>query len=104
VQDRIGQQGEPAAAGVPVAKQEPPHDTKPTVEVAPPAPTIHDTWIKAIALLPLDQHAAALPAIPLDDIRLTPKNITQGLDVLRDMKSLKTIGITHTQAWPTAEF
>ena len=31
--------------------------------------------------------------MPLEDIRLTPKNITQGLDILRDMKSLKTIGI-----------
>ena len=31
--------------------------------------------------------------MPLEDIRLTPKNITRGLDILRDMKSLKTIGI-----------
>ena len=29
----------------------------------------------------------------LEDIRLGPKNITQGLDILRDMKSLKTIAI-----------
>jgi hypothetical protein len=42
--------------------------------------------------------------MPLEDIRLTPKNIAQGLDVLRDMKSLKTIGIDWNQAWPTAEF
>ena len=34
-----------------------------------------------------------LQGMPLEDIRLTPKNITQGLDILRDMKSLKTIGI-----------
>jgi serine/threonine protein kinase len=45
-----------------VAKQEPAPDTKPMVEVAPPAPTVHDTWLKAIALLPLDQHTEALPA------------------------------------------
>ena len=42
--------------------------------------------------------------MPLEDIRLTPKNITQGLDILRDMKSLKTIGIDWNQAWPAAEF
>ena len=34
-----------------------------------------------------------LQGMPLEDIRLTPKNITRGLDILRDMKSLKTIGI-----------
>jgi hypothetical protein len=45
-----------------------------------------------------------LQAIPLEDIRLTPKNFTQGLDILRDMKSLKTIGLSHYQAWPAAEF
>jgi uncharacterized membrane protein len=42
--------------------------------------------------------------MPLEDIRLTPKNITRGLEILRDMKSLKTIGISSNQAWPTAEF
>ena len=50
----------PSGAPSPAAKTPP--DTKPTVEVAPPAPTAHDTWLKATALLPLDQHAAALPA------------------------------------------
>jgi hypothetical protein len=45
-----------------------------------------------------------LQGMPLEDIRLTPKNITQGLDILRDMKSLKTIGIEYNQAWPAAEF
>ena len=35
---------------------------EPMAAVAPPAPTVHDTWLKATALLPLDQHAAALPA------------------------------------------
>jgi hypothetical protein len=45
-----------------------------------------------------------LQGMPLDDIRLTPKNVTRGLDILRDMKSLKTIGTDHNQAWPAAEF
>jgi len=45
-----------------------------------------------------------LQAMPLEDIRLTPTRITQGLDILRDMKSLKTIGITSGTAWPAAEF
>ena len=40
----------------------------------------------------------------LEDIRLTPKNITKGLDILRDMKSLKSIGVDHNQSWPAAEF
>jgi hypothetical protein len=45
-----------------------------------------------------------LHAMKLEDIRLTPRNITQGLEMLRDMKSLKTIGLTHYDAWPAAEF
>jgi Leucine-rich repeat (LRR) protein len=45
-----------------------------------------------------------LQAMQLEDIRLTSKNITQGLDDLRDMKSLKTIGLSHYQAWPATEF
>jgi hypothetical protein len=45
-----------------------------------------------------------LQAMQLDDIRLGPKNITQGLDTLRDMKSLKTIGLHHRHALPAAEF
>jgi hypothetical protein len=45
-----------------------------------------------------------LQGIPLEYFRLTPKNITKGLDRLRDMKSLKTIGIEGNQAWPAAEF
>jgi formylglycine-generating enzyme required for sulfatase activity len=45
-----------------------------------------------------------LQGMPLEEIRLTPKNITRGLDILRDMKSLKTIGIEWNQAWPAAEF
>jgi eukaryotic-like serine/threonine-protein kinase len=45
-----------------------------------------------------------LQGMPLEQIRLTPKNITRGLDILRDMKSLKTIGIDYKQAWPASEF
>ena len=46
----------------------------------------------------------SLQGMPLEDIRLTPKNITKGLDILRSMKSLKTIGIDYNQTWPAAEF
>ena len=42
--------------------------------------------------------------MPLEEIRLTPKHITRGLDILRDMKDLKTIGIQSHQSWPAAEF
>jgi Leucine-rich repeat (LRR) protein len=45
-----------------------------------------------------------LQGLPLEDIRLTPKNITKGLKILRDLKGLKTIGLSHYQAWPAAEF
>jgi Leucine-rich repeat (LRR) protein len=55
---------------------------------------IHDTGITDLT---------PLQGMPLEEIRLTPKNITKGLDILRDMKSLKTIGIGD-QAWPAAEF
>ncbi len=49
---------------------------------------------------------APLQGMSLEDIRLTPKNITKGLDILCDMKSLKTIGISweSDKAWPAAEF
>jgi hypothetical protein len=46
----------------------------------------------------------SLRGMSLEDIRLTPKNITRGLDIVRDMKSLKTIGISWQTSWPTAEF
>ncbi len=46
-----------------------------------------------------------LAEMELEEIRLTPKNITKkGLDILRNMKSLKTIGIEWNRAWPAAEF
>jgi formylglycine-generating enzyme required for sulfatase activity len=45
-----------------------------------------------------------LEGMPLQEVRLAPKNITQGLDILRGMQSLKTIGIDGDKAWPPAEF
>jgi hypothetical protein len=42
--------------------------------------------------------------MPLEDIRVTLKNIAQGLDILRDVKSLKTIGIDAYHILPAAEF
>ncbi len=41
--------------------------------------------------------------MPLEDIHLTPNDITWGLDILRDMKGLKTIGIAYDQSWSAAE-
>jgi uncharacterized membrane protein len=57
-------------------------------------------WIYSTRITDL----SPLQGMPLEDIRLTPKNITRGMDILRDMKSLKTIGINWDQAWPAAEF
>jgi len=45
-----------------------------------------------------------LQGMPLEQICLTPKNISKGLDILRDMKSLKTIGISSEQTWPATDF
>ena len=46
-----------------------------------------------------------LKGMPLEVIHLAaPKNITKGLDILRGMQSLKTIGIVGDKAWPVAEF
>jgi Leucine-rich repeat (LRR) protein len=44
-----------------------------------------------------------LQGMRLGTIYLTPKNITKGLDILRDMKSVN-IGINSDQTWPAAEF
>jgi hypothetical protein len=57
--------------------------------------TIHHTGITDLTLL---------QDMPLEEIRLTPKNINRGLDRLRAMKSLKLIGINYGQVWPAAEF
>jgi serine/threonine protein kinase len=45
-----------------------------------------------------------LQGMPLEEVRLTPKNITRGLDILRGIKNLKTVGVTPYQSWPAAEF
>jgi WD40 repeat protein len=45
-----------------------------------------------------------LQGMPLEEIRLTPRNITRGVEILREMKSLKTIGIDWIRSWPAAEF
>jgi eukaryotic-like serine/threonine-protein kinase len=48
---------------------------------------------------------SALEEMALEEIRLTPKNITKkALEILRNMKSLKTIGTEWNRAWPAAEF
>jgi hypothetical protein len=46
-----------------------------------------------------------LKDMPLEEIRLTPRNISKkGLDLLRHMKTLKTIGTDWNHGWPPAEF
>jgi hypothetical protein len=40
----------------------------------------------------------------LTEARITPKNITGGLDVIRQMESLKTLGIDSNNQWPPDEF
>jgi hypothetical protein len=47
-----------------------------------------------------------LDGMELEDIRLTPKTITKGMVILRQMKSLKTIGIGERpdEALSVAEF
>jgi hypothetical protein len=57
-------------------------------------------WIDDSGIIDL----TPLEGMPLAVIRLSPRNITWGLDILRAMKSLKTIGIDWNQSWPAAEF
>ncbi len=46
-----------------------------------------------------------LADMQLEEIRLTPRNISKkGLDLLRHMKTLKTIGTDWNHGWPAAEF
>ncbi len=40
----------------------------------------------------------------LAELCVTPRNITKGIDVIRQMKSLSTIGIDGQNKWPPAEF
>ena len=45
-----------------------------------------------------------LQGMELEEIFLTPNIITQGLDILRDMKSLKKMGIEYNPSWEPEEF
>jgi len=45
-----------------------------------------------------------LQGMNLTEARITPKNITRGLDVIRKMESLKTLGIDSNNQWPPDEF
>jgi hypothetical protein len=45
-----------------------------------------------------------LRGMQLELLCWTPGNITKGLDIIRDMKSLQTIGPEHYTTWPAAEF
>jgi hypothetical protein len=49
---------------------------------------------------------SALKGMALVSIRLTPRNITRGLNILRDMTSLKTVAVgeANTKIFPAAEF
>ena len=47
---------------------------------------------------------SALKGMSLNEIRLTPGKITHGLEILRQMKSLRTIKTVEGRAWPAAEF
>ncbi|MCY3018510.1 MAG: protein kinase [Planctomycetota bacterium] len=55
------------------------------------------------------EHTPATDLSPLTKTRLqsfwfTPKTITRGVDAIRSMKALKTIGLRHDMMWPAAEF
>jgi hypothetical protein len=66
---------------------------------------LKDMPLKALAIENTDiTDLTPLKGMRLEYIRLTPKNITKGLDILRDMKSLNTIGIGAEQTWRAAEF
>jgi Leucine-rich repeat (LRR) protein len=46
-----------------------------------------------------------LKELPLEEIRVTPRTISKtGLEIIRNMKTVKTIGTDWNQAWPVAEF
>jgi len=55
------------------------------------------------------QNTTATDLSPLKGMKLTrfvftPKNIDQGIDIIRDMTTLKHIGVIHNQTMPPAEF
>jgi serine/threonine protein kinase len=45
-----------------------------------------------------------LKGMPLTEIHFTPRSITKGMDVLRQMKSLRTIGVDASTTFQPAEF
>jgi Leucine-rich repeat (LRR) protein len=45
-----------------------------------------------------------LKEMNLTDVWITPQNITKGMDVIRQLKSVKVIGLSTSQYWPVAEF
>lgn len=55
-------------------------------------------WIYASGVTDL----TPLEGIELENIKFTPRDIAKGIDVLRKMTSLKTVG--PGQVWPAAEF
>jgi hypothetical protein len=61
---------------------------------------LEELWINGTVVTDISH----LKGMQLKDNRLTPKDITEGLDILRDMKSLKTIGTEWDKSWPAAEF
>ena len=69
----------------------------------------HLTGFKTLKSLNLVRTKASdltpLKGLTLEDIRLTPGKITaRGFDVLRKMKSLRTIGTEYNLGWSPAEF
>jgi hypothetical protein len=42
--------------------------------------------------------------MPLEAVYLTPRNITRGMDVLREMKGVRSIGFSEETALPVAIF
>jgi len=68
------------------------------------------TPLKGMPLVKLEIYASSvtdlrpLQGMPLQEVRFDPKNVTQGLNLIREMKTLKTIGVDEERAWPTEEF
>jgi hypothetical protein len=78
----------------------------------PPATTDKDLFtLKGMPLKSLTLAGTAvddltpLQGMKLESVVFTPQSITRGLDVLRQMKTLQTIGVQEVwQIWPAAEF
>jgi hypothetical protein len=81
-----------------------------STQVADLTPLTDLSPLKGMPLVRLQIHGTGvsdltpLIGMPLQEVRLNPKNITQGLDILREIKGLKTIGIDGYQSWPATEF